>query len=70
MSQVKLVTTVKEFREQYSRKQGQDDPEVCRLIYSGKELQDVNDFGEWGGPGVFSNDKLLKPGCFFGQGLP
>jgi hypothetical protein len=45
MSQVRLVTTVKEFREQYSLRQGQD-PEFCRLIYSGKELRDVNDCGE------------------------
>jgi hypothetical protein len=45
MNQVRLVTTVKEFREQYSLKQGQD-PEFSRLIYSGKELRDVNDCGE------------------------
>jgi hypothetical protein len=40
MSQVRLLTTVEEFREQYSRRQGQN-PDVCRLIFSGKELQDV-----------------------------
>lgn len=40
MNQVKARTTVAEFREQYSRKQGQD-PEVCRLILYNKELEDI-----------------------------
>ena len=40
MNQVRLLTTVEEFRGQYSRRQGQD-PDACRLIYSGKELEDV-----------------------------
>jgi hypothetical protein len=40
MRQVRLLTTVKEFREQYCLRQGQD-AEACRLIFSGKELQDV-----------------------------
>lgn len=40
MNQVRLLTTVEEFREQYSRRQGQN-PDACRLIYSGKELEDM-----------------------------
>lgn len=40
MKQVPLVTTVEEFRKLYSSRQGQD-PDVCRLIFSGKELEDV-----------------------------
>ena len=40
MNQVRLLTTVEQFRKQYSRRQGQD-PDTCRLIYSGKELEDV-----------------------------
>jgi hypothetical protein len=40
MHDIKLVTTVKDFRTQYCRKQDSD-PDHCRLIFSGKELEDV-----------------------------
>ena len=39
MRDVRLLTTVEEFREQYCEKQGSD-PDHCRLIFSGKELED------------------------------
>jgi len=44
MSQVRALTTIQEFREQYSLRQGQD-AEACRLIYAGKELENVK-FGK------------------------
>ncbi|KAF7512030.1 hypothetical protein GJ744_002743 [Endocarpon pusillum] len=40
MNEVPLVTTVEEFRKLYSSRQKQD-PDVCRLIFAGKELEDV-----------------------------
>ena len=40
MENIKLVTTVEAFRQQYCLKQGTD-PEHCRLIFSGKEFEDV-----------------------------
>jgi len=39
MRGVKLLTTIEAFREQYCERQGSE-PEHCRLIFSGKELED------------------------------
>lgn len=40
MSQVRLRTTVEDFIAQYSRRRGQD-PDFCRLIFGGKELESM-----------------------------
>jgi len=40
MENIKLVTTLKDFRNQYCLRQGSE-PDHCRLIFSGKELEDV-----------------------------
>ena len=39
MRDVRLLMTIENFREQYCEKQGTD-PEHCRLLFSGKELED------------------------------
>jgi hypothetical protein len=36
---VRLLTTTENFRKQYCEKQGSD-PDHCRLLFSGKELED------------------------------
>jgi hypothetical protein len=38
MNNIRLVTTVEEFRQLYCSKRGSD-PDYCRLIFSGKELE-------------------------------
>ena len=46
MRDVRLLSTVEDFRERYCEKQGSD-PEPCRFVFSGKELEDrKNGLGE------------------------
>lgn len=40
MHNVRLGVTVESFRKEYCRKQGTE-AEYCRLLFSGKELEDV-----------------------------
>ncbi|KAI9785900.1 MAG: hypothetical protein M1839_008166 [Geoglossum umbratile] len=40
LENIKLAMTVKAFREEYCQKTGQE-AEYCRLIFAGKELEDV-----------------------------
>jgi hypothetical protein len=40
MNNIKLVTTIKSFKEQYCAKRSSD-PDHCRLIFSGKQLEEI-----------------------------